>query len=312
MVKLRGSVRQVMACDHRNSEKIYVYGKSTLYRCGDCRLVFTPKRPDDPDPKAAYENYYHNEMALRFGYGLEYVVRLFRFFRAFKIFTINPGAKTILDVGSGRGFMLLYLKKYYGYKRTAGTQISKKAFEFSKYRLGLEIYDRDLLELPFDDGSFDVITMWHVLEHVNRPEEYIEKIYRLLRKGGRLVIEVPNFNSWSRAVTGKYWLGLDLDYHVNFFTPETLVSILKKRGFKTRLTRTFSLEYSIFLSAESLASFAARADHVFYKGLQDGTRNTKFFFHLILFIMLTPICALVNLCLWSSRRGEILLVAAQK
>ena len=169
-----------------------------------------------------------------------------------------------------------------------------------------------MLDLPFENGSFDIVTMWHVLEHVAKPEEYISKIFGILRDRGRLIIEVPNFNSWSRGITGKYWLGLDLDYHITFFTPESLSSMLKKYKFKIKAVHTFSLEYSIFISAQSLVSLFTKSEHVFFRLLQAGGFNRRLISHGFLFILLAPFCLLINLFLYFSKRGEVLLVIAEK
>lgn len=301
-----------MICTHKDYRKMHKFDAKPLYICDKCGLIFTDKHGQEFDIKSLYETYYQNEMSGKFGFGIERIIRLFRFFRAFKVFTLYPGAKSILDVGNGRGFMLYYLKKYYRFKRTAGTQISENAFEFSKDKLGLEIYNKDLLELPFENGSFDIVTMWHVLEHVAKPDEYISKIFDILGGCGRLIIEVPNFDSWSRGMTGKYWLGLDLDYHINFFTPESLSSLLKKYKFKIKTIRTFSLEYSIFISAQSLVSLFTKSEHIFFKLLQIRGFDWRLIYHGFLFALLAPVCFLINLLLYFSKRGEVLLVVAEK
>jgi len=243
---------------------------------------------------------------------VEYIIMVFRFFRAFKIFTLAPRAKSILDIGSGRGFTLYYLKKYYNYRRTAGTQISKNAFEFSRDKLRLEIYDKDILELSLENPRFDIITLWHVLEHVAEPEKYIKKIYDLLNDDGRLLIEVPNFDSWTRRITKKYWLGLDLNYHMTFFNPKSLRNLLGKYGFKIKSANTFSLEYSTFTSAQSIVSLLTRSDHLFFKSTQTAAFDKRIVRHIFLLAFLAPICLLINLLLYFSKKGEILLVIAEK
>lgn len=301
-----------MICRHERCKEMHKFDRIPLYECPECGLIFTDKHGLDFDPKAVYKEYYRNEMAGRFSFGVEHVVRTFRFFRAFKLFTIYPRARRILDIGSGRGFMLYYLRKYYGYSRAAGIQISKNAYEFSREKLGLEMYDKDFLELPFENGTFDIVSMWHVLEHVANPEKYIDKIRNILNDRGRLIIEVPNFNSWSRPLTGEYWLGLDLDYHVTFFTPRSLTDLLKKYNFEIRTIRTFSLEYSIFISTQSLVSMITRSRHIFFRLLQSKGFSPRLIPHGIVFILLAPLCFLINTLLYFSRWGEVLLVIAEK
>ena len=303
-----------MICGHLRKKFIFKCGAISLYRCDDCKFVLTDAGADNIDSKKLYENYYKNEtgQAGRFGFGIECIVRLFRFFRAFKVFTVYPRAGTILDIGSGRGFMLYYLKKYYGYRRTAGTQVSRKAFEFSRDRLGLEMYDKDLLELSLGNNVFDIVTMWHVLEHVYEPERYIEKIRDLLAGNGKLIIEVPNFSSWARLLTGRYWLGLDTEYHRYFFDADSLSGLLKKYGFKAQIVHTFSLEYSTFLSAQSIVSLLTKTDHVIFRCLQSGSFRWELIPHLMLFALLAPVCFIINLMLYFSKKGEVLLVVAQR
>lgn len=303
-----------MTCRHGSCKIINTFGSETLYKCDECKVIFVERALEPFDPKKLYENYYYyrNELGGRFGPFVEFVIRGFRFFRAFKIFTIAPRSKRILDIGSGRGFMLYYLKKYYGYKRTVGTQISSNAYEFSKNRLGLEIYDKDLLDLPFEKNSFDIITMLHVLEHLTDPQAYLERVRWLLNDGGKLVIEVPNFSSWSSRLTGRYWLGLDLNYHLYFFTPESLTALLKKHNFKVGMLHTFSLEHSAFVSAQSLASLLTRSEHLFFNALQAPRFSLKAIPDMLVVLLLMPLCFLINIVLYFSKRGEVLLVIAEK
>lgn len=298
-------------CSHKNKEIAYQFDNEALYRCGDCQLVFIVKK-EEFNPRRLYENYYENELSGRFKFGIESVIRAFRFFRAFKIFTIYPRAKTILDVGSGRGFTLYYLKNFFGYRIAEGTQIAKNALRFSRERLGLTIRDKDLSELSLGEKQFDIISSWHVLEHVLTPEKYVKKMCELLRGSGKLIIEVPNFNSWTRKFTGKYWLGLDLKHHLTFFNSESLSGMLNKHGFRIQMVRTFSLEYSTFISVQSLVSLATGTDHLIFGWLQNGKFTPRLVFHIALFVMLTPICFIINLLLFFSKRGEVLLITASK
>ena len=299
-------------CDHLSSKEVHKYGTARLCRCNECGVIFSDRYRKGLDSASIYEKYYKNELAGRFGFGLEYIIRLFRFFRAFKIFTISPLAKRILDIGSGRGFTLYYLKKYYKYTRTAGTQISKNAFEFSRDKLGLEIYNKDLLDLPLEKAGFDLITIWHVLEHVNKPERYIEKIYGLLNDRGKLIIEVPNYNSWTRAFTAKYWLSFDLKHHLFFFTPGSLSSLLIKHGFEIRYIQTFSLEYSAFTSAQSIMSALTKSDSIFFNALQTEKLDYITIIHAFFLTLIMPLCLLINIFLYFSKRGEVLFIVAEK
>lgn len=261
--------------------------------------------------KEIYTNYYQKENAYRFGVIIEQVVKIFRFMRAWKVHTLKPKGKRILDIGSGRGWMLYFLRKYFNYDRTAGTQIANNAYRFSKEKLKLEIYNKDLLEL-FTGEKFDIITILHVLEHVENPEKYVKKMFELLEERGLLFIEVPNFNAWTRKLTGKHWLSLDPKYHRTFFTPESLISLLEKYNLKIKKIRTFSLEYSTFTSTQSILSLITNSDSYFFETLQNKNFNLKFVRHAFIFILLFLPCLFINLCLSFSKSGEVITIIAQK
>ncbi len=300
-----------MVCQNKNSKIVLETKGYKLYKCPSCNLIFAHKDEQKINATEIYDNYYQKETASRFGFLIELVVKMFRFVRAYKIFNLKPKAKSILDIGSGRGWMLYFLKKYFKYGKTVGTQIALNAYKFSKEKLKLEIYNKDLLELSFKK-KFDIITLWHILEHVENPEKYIERIYKLLDTKGILYIEVPNFNSWASKLTGKHWLALDLKHHLVFFTPSSLISLLKKYNFNIKKIRTFSLEYSTFTSTQSLVNLITNSDSYFFEWLQNRTFSLKIIWHTLLFIVLFFPCLLINLCLYFSKSGEVLIIVAQK
>ena len=299
-----------MTCQKENFEIILQTKGCKLCQCLSCDIIFVQQ--DKPKKlKGIYDNYYKEKNASRFGVIVEWIVKIFRFGRAYKISVLRPKARSILDIGSGRGWMLYFMKKYFKYETAIGTQIADSAYLFSKNKLKLEIYDKDFLELSFLRG-FDIITILHVLEHVENGELYMEKIHKLLKDKGLLLIEVPNFNSWTRKITKKHWLALDLEHHLFFFTPLSLVSLLEKHNLKVKKIRTFSLEYSAFTSTQSIVNFITNSDSYFFYWLQNKNFNLKIIWHTFLFAVLFPPCLLVNLCLYFSKNGEVITIIAEK
>ena len=300
-------------CNHSNYRIFCKFADVQLYECVDCLVVFRRQTDADRNPELLYADFYKNELPSRFRSAVEYVVRLLRLYRALKIFTISPRAKSILDIGSGRGFTLYYLRKFFRYRRTAGTQISRPALEFSRDILHLEIYGEDLLARSWENDSFDIVTLWHVLEHVMNPEQYIAKIHDLLKTDGRLIIEVPNFSSWTRRLTGKYWMGLDLKYHLFFFSPESLIKMLERHHFRVTLVHTFSLEYSTFLSSQSIISRFTGTNQLLFSWLQGRKLSLwKIIAQMVLTMIIAPVCLFINLCLFLTKKGEVLCVVAKK
>ena len=303
-----------MICQNENLETILETKGYKLCKCLSCKIIFAHKnKQKNLDSEKVYENYYKKETASRFGTIVEQVVKVFRFMCAYKVSNLNPRAKSILDIGSGRGWMLYFMRKYFKYNRTVGTQIALNAYIFSKKKLKLEIYNKDLLELSFKD-KFDIISILHVLEHVKNVELYVEKIHELLNTKGLLFIEVPNYNAWVRRLTQKHWLALDLKHHLIFFTPSSLIALLKKYNLETKKIRTFSLEYSTFTSTQSFVNLITDSDSYFFEWLQDQNRNfnLKIIWHTFLFAVLFLPCFLINLCLYFSKSGEVITIVAQK
>ena len=297
-------------CKHTNTSLFTNINDVEILSCNVCSLVFSTKNTSTP-PEETYKNYYKQESGSRFGIGIEYIVRIFRFNRALKIYTKYPKAEKILDIGSGRGWTLYYLKKNFGFKTTVGTQTSYNAYKFSKEKLGLDIYNTDLLETDIKE-KFDIITLWHVFEHLNSPEGYLIRISELLKKDGLLIIEVPNLNAWSRIITGRHWLAWDIRHHITFFTPDSLTTLLNKHGFKITKIRTFSIEYSTFTSTQSLVNHITNTNDVLFEWLQDKRPNHNIFLHIFLFVILFPICFVINLALFFSNSGEVINITAKK
>lgn len=301
-----------MFCQHEKTEIILEPKGYKLFRCLSCRLIFSrPQEQEKGGLEDIYADYYNSEKSSRFGLVLEAVVKAFRFIRARKIAFLNRKAKSILDIGSGRGWVLYFLKKYFNYEIAVGTQIAVNAYKFSKDQLNLEIYNQDFLAIPLSK-KFEIISILHVLEHVDNPEGYLAKIHESLVSGGLLFLEVPNYNSWSRRLVKKYWLALDLKYHRFFFTPEALIFLLQKYNFKIKNVKTFSLEYSTFTSTQSLVNYLTNSDSYFFNWLQKRKYSLKIIWHVFLFVVLFGPCLFIGLILYFSREGEVITVIAQK
>jgi SAM-dependent methyltransferase len=95
---------------------------------------------------------------------------------------------------------------------------------------GLKVLPEEHLNI-LDKSSFDVITMWHVLEHVSDLNNRIEQLRNLLKPQGTLIIAVPNCGSYDAKKYGKFWAGYDLPRHLYHFTKSDVKLLLEKHGF---------------------------------------------------------------------------------
>ena len=140
---------------------------------------------------------------------------------------LKTGAE-ILDVGTGYGFFLEAMKRK-NFKVT-GLEISKAARIIAKKVTRAEILNVNILrENP--ERKFDAVTAFHVLEHVTDPVEMLRRLFHLLKKNGKLIIEVPNLEDWmlsNSAYSQFYWQRA----HISYFNQAILLKILKKAGLK--------------------------------------------------------------------------------
>ena len=145
----------------------------------------------------------------------------------------------ILDVGCGDGFFLRSVKNI-GWE-VHGIEMSEEAVHRAK-SMGVEQVTRG----TFDDNSyldhyFDVIRFWSVLEHIHDPVATLAKVNRLLKPGGLLVIQVPNYRSAAARWTGPLWSAWDVPRHLYHFSYKSLNSLLEKSGFEATRWGTCSV-----------------------------------------------------------------------
>jgi SAM-dependent methyltransferase len=111
--------------------------------------------------------------------------------------------------------------------QVAGIEPDAEAAQKAR-RYSDEIYTGDVLTAPFAIGSFDVVTMFHVLEHVPDPVAVVRRTLEWLAPSGLLIIEVPNAGGLGASVFGRAWSGLDLPRHLSHFTPDTLANVVER------------------------------------------------------------------------------------
>jgi 2-polyprenyl-3-methyl-5-hydroxy-6-metoxy-1,4-benzoquinol methylase len=118
-----------------------------------------------------------------------------------------------------------------------GIDLSARAVERARAATGLRILAGSLPHADLDPNTFDVITMWHSLEHVPDPKHVLEAARKLLTWDGKLVVAVPNIDSLAFRTFGSHWYGLDLPRHLTHFTPWTLRLLLERSGFRVHSIR---------------------------------------------------------------------------
>jgi 2-polyprenyl-3-methyl-5-hydroxy-6-metoxy-1,4-benzoquinol methylase len=142
---------------------------------------------------------------------------------------VSPG-NNLLDIGCGTGYFPAYMKQK-GYKVT-GVEVDPKARDFAKKEFGLTVHSPERFLKEGIEGPFEVITLWHVLEHLDDFDLYIERMLEHMSPGGCLIIALPNCSSLDARYYKEFWAGYDVPRHLWHFTPKTLQYLAENHGLK--------------------------------------------------------------------------------
>jgi 2-polyprenyl-3-methyl-5-hydroxy-6-metoxy-1,4-benzoquinol methylase len=203
-----------------------------VVRCSDCSLVYVDPIPNVGELSRHYNQDYYAEWI-----STQRKKRERMWARRLKSIERVTKKGSILDVGCGEG-LFLELAKRNGW-RVHGTDVSAYATEFASKRLGQSVFCGEIWDAPFNEQSFDVITMWHVLEHTTSPMQTLQEVRKLLKPGGLVVLAVPNLNdrlmqAAYRLVKGRklrlFSIG-DKEIHLFHFSVQSLRLLLEKTGF---------------------------------------------------------------------------------
>ncbi len=208
-------------------------GSYFVLRCQTCTLVFVYPHPHNTNLQTHYDDAYYEKWL-----NAQSETRKSMWVRRLKKLEKFRRGGRLLDVGCGEG-SFLKLAQRRGWD-VAGTELSSYAAEYASKSLGVCIFCGELGDAGFTDNSFDVVTMWHVLEHVCDPKNYLKEIHRILRPGGLLVLAVPNVKNFvmqiAYRIIKRRRLRLfsegDKEIHLYHFSPVTMEAYLKRTHFQ--------------------------------------------------------------------------------
>lgn len=233
---------------YRTTDQIF-----RIVECRGCGLLRLDPRPDEDKMEMYYPDRYWVYGGTRKGLtGLyrRFVLRDHLRFVKKAVQRMGITKARILDIGCGAGDLLGALRK----KGHAGIglDISESALK-SAAELKVPGVQASYRDPPFADRSFDVVTMFHVLEHVPDPDTAISVASRLLDSNGRIVIQVPNADCMQYSLLGRFWIGLDVPRHTFAYRRLDLEQLLERNGFQVTRRKYFSWRDNAPSLATSLA-----------------------------------------------------------
>jgi 2-polyprenyl-3-methyl-5-hydroxy-6-metoxy-1,4-benzoquinol methylase len=163
--------------------------------------------------------------------------------RADLVKSITPKKGSILEIGSGYGFFLEEMQKQ-GYK-IIGIEISKERRKYSKKITRVKVLNINLNKKIPDIDKFDTVVLFQVFEHIVDPISFLKNIKKLLKPGGKVIIEVPNFNDFQLKLNKSYLEWYWQRAHIHYFSAEILSQILSRARFikiKVFGTQRYSIE----------------------------------------------------------------------
>jgi 2-polyprenyl-3-methyl-5-hydroxy-6-metoxy-1,4-benzoquinol methylase len=241
----------------------------TLFLDSELDLVYTFPQPDEDH----LPRYYESEDYISHTDGKRSVFeKAYQFIKSIAlknkidlIGKLQPQKGNLLDIGAGTGDFL-NVAGHNGWHVT-GVEPSQKAKEIASGK-GIS-FAESTTEL--NDQSFDVITMWHVLEHVPNIEKQVKELKRLLKPNGTILVAVPNFHSFDANHYGKFWAAYDVPRHLWHFS-RTAIRILFERE-DLQVKKTVPMPFDAFyvaLLSEKYQTGKMNFIKAFYIGLKSN------------------------------------------
>jgi 2-polyprenyl-3-methyl-5-hydroxy-6-metoxy-1,4-benzoquinol methylase len=233
--------------DHLVSHEIF-----EILECNNCHFRFTQHPPTESKSGVYYEDddyIEHSDNQKGLIFKLYHFGRKFMLKQKRKMCATSSQNPRLLDVGSASGYFLNHMKET-GFN-VDGIEISKKARDLCKEKFNISAFEPSALLNKELSGTYDVISLWHVFEHVYTYDEYFESFRHYLNTNGKLLIAMPNYKCLDEVYYGKYWCAYDAPRHLWHFDPKTFERFAKDRGFKLVKLKRLPLDpfYNAMVSA---------------------------------------------------------------
>ena len=271
--------------------------------------------PEPPALAAEYDAAYYGSGSTKFAPGFEQVRSWFIRRRARGVLgRLRSLPSAALDVGCGSGAFLNALS-HYGCE-IFGTELPGPALQRAREVPGIHLAEGDLTHSSFPESSFDLLTLWHVLEHLRDPFQTLQHCQHFMKDGALLVVEVPNLESWQSKIFGDRWLHLDPPRHVHQFTALALESMLNRAEFQIRSLRKNGFDMAFLGALQGLLDLFVEPKNLFYDVVRRSQRRDVSWEmrarSLLLATLFSPIALGIVILEWLWGAGAVLRYACVK
>lgn len=290
-----------------------------IVKCKACQAYFLTPNPSDELLAMAYDDSYYGggDDEEKFEGFIEKGLNYFRKQRAKKVADLAENNGRVLDIGCGNGQFLEQVREF-GKIEIFGTEMEGGSAKRASKIEGLNLKIGELTKETYSKEYFDVVTMFHVFEHLNNSEEYLNIIDDILKPNRHLVLSFPNIDSWqSKFFKGK-WLHLDPPRHLFFFSPKDFKLLMQKRGYKLAEENYFSIEQNPYGAIQSWLNLFHDKRELLFESLKGNTKYTKgtnkllMKFEKLLFVGLTPLFIMVDAVASIFKKGATVEFVFQK
>lgn len=210
-----------------------------LLRCAGCGFVTA--RLDAPlDARSLYEgDYFTGQEYLDYAADEAFFKKNFR--RRLRKMVVRKPAGRLLELGAAYGFFLDLAKEHYD---VIGFEVNPTAAAHARKHFGVDVRTDDFLTATFDK-PFDVIAMWDVIEHLDRPDRFIAKISEVAAPGAHLYITTGDIGSLVARLRGRRWRMIHPPSHLHYFDRRTLSRLLERHGWRVIEIRSVGVARSV-------------------------------------------------------------------